>query len=223
MEINDKNPVFFETVVPFVDIVSDGLIDTEQFLEASKCIVKFVDMFGIAFKPVKNDIDGNINKLMNIFDKDRSMFKHLNSIVKFEKETLKDEDLHVGTDALTWLNRALIYNQIFLSLFLEDYKQADDGESLQNLSEDLTKHFDSAYELTLKKYHGWLVRKIFSCCLMAIPNRTDLLKYLGYLNLNLSSIELRQVIIKSIDNYLKHLKSNTEAVSILLLAHGFQP
>lgn len=75
MEINDKNPVFFETVVPFVDIVSDGLIDTEQFLEASKCIVKFVDMFGIAFKPVKNDIDGNINKLMNIFDKDRSMFK----------------------------------------------------------------------------------------------------------------------------------------------------
>lgn len=143
--------------------------------------------------------------------------------MKLEKETLKDEDLHVGTDALTWLNRALIYNQIFLSLFLEDYKQVDDEESLQNLPEDLTKHFDSAYELTLKKYHGWLVRKIFSCCLMAVPSRTNLLKYLGYLNLNMPLIELRQVIIKSIDNYLKHLKSNTEAVAILLLAHGFQP
>lgn len=124
---------------------------------------------------------------------------------------------------MTWLNRALIYNQIFLSLLLEDYKQAADEESLQKLPEDLTKHFDSAYELSLKKYHGWVVRKIFGCCLMAVPSRTNLLEHLGYLNLNLPLIELRQVIIESIDNYLKHLQSNTEAVSILLMAHGFQP
>mgnify|MGYP002717074270 FL=1 len=75
MEICNNEPVFFETVVPFVDIDTDGLIDTERFLEASKCIVKFVEFFGITFKPVKNDIDGNINKLMNIFDTDKSMFK----------------------------------------------------------------------------------------------------------------------------------------------------
>ena len=71
---SEKN-IFFENVIPFSSINDDGLIDTKQFLEASRCIVQFVDLLGTTFKPVKNDIDGNISKLRKIFESDFEKFK----------------------------------------------------------------------------------------------------------------------------------------------------
>lgn len=61
------NKIFFETVVQFLEIGTDGLIETEPFLNACRCIVQFILMLGKAFRPVKTDIEGNINKLEQIY------------------------------------------------------------------------------------------------------------------------------------------------------------
>lgn len=221
--MSENNSIFFESVVPFKQI-NNEFIPTKPFLEASKSIVQFVDLLGTTFKPVKADIDGNVNKLNNLFESDSTKYFNLNDIVKIEKTTLSESEFHIGTDALTWLNRALLYNQTFLTFFLKEYKDLpEDVESLDELPEDLNKHFHLAYDLTLKKYHNWFVQKIFGVCLMAAPSRTSLLTYLGYLNSGIQQSNLKQLIIDSIEKYLLLLKANTDAVSILLLSHGIQP
>lgn len=128
--------------------------------------------------------------------------------------------LREGTDALLWLNRALVYNQIFLSLFIGDYEKAKENEQLP---EDISCHFKTAYELTLKKHHGWLVQKIFYLCMMAVPSRKSMVDFLGYSKLNLEPDEMQKLMTTNIQDYLKLLKQNTEAVSILLLSHQYQP
>lgn len=130
---------------------------------------------------------------------------------------------HLGTERLLWLNRALKYNHVFLSFFLEEYKKADTEESLKNLSDSLKNYFELSYELTLKKHHNWVIQKIFACCLMVAPSRTNLLDLLGYSKLDISLLELRTVIINTMENYLKLMQSNTDAISILLLSVGQQP
>ena len=70
-----EGKVFFENVVPFSQINDDGLIKTKSFLEAAKYIVQFVDLLGTTFKPVKNDIEGNIIKLTNLFESDKEKFE----------------------------------------------------------------------------------------------------------------------------------------------------
>ncbi|KAF7487912.1 Glycolipid transfer protein [Sarcoptes scabiei] len=233
---NDSR-LFFQIADRFVEINPDvnennetcEEIETGPFLRASVWIVKFIDMFGIAFKPVKIDIEGNINRLMAIFDSDPSRFRYLSSIVKYEKESIEKSNLSkteipIGTDSLRWLNRALLYNQFFLSYLLEDYNNVHNENDLLDLPEDLTKHFENAYERSLKKHHGWFVRKIFKCCLLAIPNRIDLLRYLGFLDLvQLNRMETRNLIRDSLDSYLKQLKSNTEIITRLLQNHGYEP
>lgn len=75
MNNNSDTEIFFEKAVPFCEIKDDGLIETEHFLEASKSIVQFVQLLGTAFKPVKNDIEGNIVKIGQILDSDREKYK----------------------------------------------------------------------------------------------------------------------------------------------------
>lgn len=150
-----------------------------------------------------------------------------------EKELPNVKD-RIGTDALQWLNRSLIYNQMFLTFFLNDYEDESDddddddecekdGPIKKVLTEDLTQHFSQAYQLTLKRYHGWIVQKLFNCCLMAVPTRTNLLKYLGYLDLNLPQENLKPIISQTMKEYILHLKSNTDTISLMLTANGIQP
>lgn len=136
---------------------------------------------------------------------------------------MRESDFHIGTDALMWLNRALVYNQIFLTFFIKEYQEAQSEDSLVTLPEDIGRHFSMAYELSLKKHHNWFVQKIFSVCLMAAPSRGSLLTHLGYSNTKLPANDLKDLIVRSIDKYLTLLKSNTDAVSLLLFSHGFQP
>lgn len=143
--------------------------------------------------------------------------------MKIESETLKPSEFHIGTDALQWLNRALVYNLLFLQNFLKEYQEALSDEAIGSLSEDLNNQFTLAYELSLKRHHNWFVQKIFSVCLMAAPSRSNLLTYLGYMNFSLPPSDLKDLICRSMENYVKLLKSNTDAVSILLLSHKVQP
>lgn len=225
-EKSSTEEVFFEKVLPFAEVPADGLLKTAEYLESAKCIVQFVDLLGTTFKPVKSDIDGNITKLSKLYSSDEAKYEHLNDIVKVEKETLQPSEFHIGTDALTWLNRALIYNLLFLQQFLQEYLEWQASGTTEPLPEDISRHFTFAYEQSLKKHHGWIVQKIFSLCLMAAPSRGSLLELLGYnggVNADLPQADRVRLITTTVEKYIGRLKGATEAVSILLLSHGVQP
>lgn len=224
MEVKETSTdpkAFFETITLFVKPDAEGRIGTHAFLEAAKCIVQFVELLGKTFLPVKLDIEGNINTLTRMFYSDPVKYEFLDNIVTTEKAELAESVLHEGTDALTWLNRALVYNQLFLNAFYEDYLQADTEEKQQQLPDDMSPYFKNAYNQSLKKHHNWFVQNIFSLCLYAAPGRKNFLKHLGYVFDDMH--ELRDVILKDCSNYLEAIKSNTEAVSMLLLKEGYQP
>lgn len=194
---------FISNWTSFPPIIDDNLIETNAFLVAAAGVVEFVDLLGNAFIPVRNDINGNINKLRQIYETDVNKFKYLNAIVKSECDS--NEDIGRGTDALIWLKRALYYNYIFLSLFLADFEEGKQTESLYEF-------FSEAYEKSLKQYHNWFVQQLCALCLMAAPGRQSLINYLATHDQTIAE----HVIFAAIKTYVNAMNQNILAVNSLL-------
>lgn len=74
-----------------------------------------------------------------------------------------------ATLALLWLKRGLHFIQVFLQSIC-------DGKQDENHPNLIRVKANKAYEMTLKKYHGWLVQKIFKAALYAAPYKSYFLK-----------------------------------------------
>ncbi|EAT87149.1 hypothetical protein HBI56_141260 [Parastagonospora nodorum] len=160
---------FFDTVkksfvdVP-VDASKDNAISTTEFLEAAESLTTLFDVLGsAAFKPVKNDMTGNIKKI-----RDRQLAAPTLS------ETLQDlvlnelkEKKHTATEGLVWLNRGL------------DFTAQALRHNITNPSKELADSFRDAYGNTLKPHHSFIVKPIFSAAMSATPYRKDFYKKLG--------------------------------------------
>jgi len=107
------------------------------------------------FTPIKADISGNITKIKAVYDTNPAKFRTLQNILEVEKEMYGAEWPKVGaTLALMWLKRGLRFIQVFLQSIC-------DGEQDENHPNLIRVNATKAYEMALKKYHGWIVQKIF--------------------------------------------------------------
>lgn len=77
-----------------------------------------------------------------------------------------------ATLALMWLKRGLRFIQVFLQSIC-------DGERDESHPNHIRVNATKAYEMALKKYHGWIVQKIFQAALYAAPYKSDFLKALS--------------------------------------------
>eukprot|EP01137_Pigoraptor_chileana_P014633 Opistho-2@69504 len=133
-----------------VPIEADGSIHTEKFLKACSEIIPFFDVLGsTAFGPVKSDINGNVTRLTQRYETDKVKYALLQNIVNEEVANKKHTDGKSCANGLLWLKRALEFILHFLKNVLA-------GEP------DLAKCATAAYEASLKQYHGFLVKGIFS-------------------------------------------------------------
>ncbi|CAI8026676.1 Glycolipid transfer protein [Geodia barretti] len=124
-------------------------------------MIFFSDVLGsTAFMPVKSDINGNIQRLQTQYDTAPDQFPTLQSIVDSEISAGTNKGSKSCTVGLLWLKRALE----FICVFLES---AVGGE------EDLVKCANKAYDESLRKYHGWIVKGIFSVAVRAVPYHKD--------------------------------------------------
>ena len=161
----------------FQPVPEDEKIDTAKFLAACDKIPGFFDLLGgIAFRPVKADVIGNIEKIRNRFLARPVDFQHLESILIIEKtetdKLLKAKDGNgIATNALMWLKRGLK----FIALFIEHLIKEDYDENLENLKSCVRL----AYEGSLKDYHGWFVSKVVTAATNACPYRKDFLNTLA--------------------------------------------
>lgn len=134
----------------------------------------FLDCLGSkVFAPVKSDISGNITKIKAIYDSDPEKYGTLQDILVAEKGMYGSDWPKVGaTLALMWLKRGLRFIQLLL-------QSLADGEKDENNPNLIRINITKAYEQALKRYHGWLVQKIFKAALFAAPYKSDFLKALS--------------------------------------------
>ena len=192
----DKRPGFFESLpqFPSVDPVTK-IIPTIEFLAASKGIIHFANLAGVAFKPVSANLSSNVVKITNKYQECPDEYSSLNGILIAEKAKIKDGKLRIGSAAICWLNRCLKFLSLFLVLFVQDWESRRNVEGVGNVpadsrksrrassksaknSENLSPYLGRAYESTLKKHHSWFLRRVFSLCLLGFPARSALVKML---------------------------------------------
>ncbi|CAN9504262.1 unnamed protein product [Ophioblennius macclurei] len=158
----------------FEQLPPDKSVDTKAFLDAVSHLPAFFDCLGSkVFSVIKSDINGNITKIKAVYVKDPVKYVTLKDIVVAEKKEFSSEWPKVGaTLALMWLKRGLRFIQILL-------QSLADGEKDENNPNLIKVNVTKAYEQALKKYHGWLVQKVFHAALLAAPYKSNFLKALS--------------------------------------------
>ncbi|KAK1222771.1 hypothetical protein PQX77_014380 [Marasmius sp. AFHP31] len=150
---------YLETVRSFADVpITDAGVDTSAFLEACKGLVGLFDLLGsAAFTPVVSDLNGNIAKVKTRYEADPAKSATLELLVENEK----GEKKRTATEGLMWLLRGLSFTCQALK-----HAQANKGD-------ELSKAFTTGYENSLKKFHNFMVKGIFSVAMKACPYRAD--------------------------------------------------
>ncbi|KAF3702037.1 Glycolipid transfer protein [Channa argus] len=158
----------------FKELPPDKSVDTKLFLEAVSHLPPFFDCLGsTVFSVIKSDINGNITKIRAVYIKDPAKYVTLQDILEAEREAHGAAWPKVGaTLALMWLKRGLRFIQILL-------QSLADGDRDENNPNLIRVNVTKAYEQALKRYHGWIVQKIFNAALVAAPYRSNFLKALS--------------------------------------------
>ncbi|KAN0066433.1 hypothetical protein ACQY0O_000527 [Thecaphora frezii] len=156
---------YFDTVKKsYADVPTEGGVDTSSFLEATEGLVKLFDLLGnSAFSVVQNDMNGNIKKIRDRLLAAPAKSSTLQALVENES----GEKKRTATEGLLWLLRGL------------DFTAKALRRSVSDPSEELSASFTKAYEDSLKKYHSFVIRPVFSLAMKACPYRKDFFAKLG--------------------------------------------
>lgn len=143
-------------------------IPTDYFLSCCSDIFSIFDNFGsTAFIPVKVDIYGNISKLKQKYSTDPKRYHTLQSMIQQEMDENVTRVKNSATDALMWLKRAIW----FLREFLYEFSNKEDPDMAMCVYE--------SYQRTLRQYHNWVVRSIFSLAMRSLPTKESFLEGLA--------------------------------------------
>ncbi|KAI5476207.1 het-c2 protein [Pseudohyphozyma bogoriensis] len=157
---------YFDTVSKsYADVPkSDAGIDTVAFLEATEGLISMFDLLGSsAFAVVQKDMLGNVAKIRTRLLAAPDQAATLEALVEGEKGEKKRD----ATQGLLWLTRGLKFTQVALKR-----SQADKAE-------ELSVSFTQAYEVSLKKFHSFVIRPVFALAMKACPYRKDFYAKLG--------------------------------------------
>ncbi|BEJ16191.1 hypothetical protein CspHIS471_0507960 [Cutaneotrichosporon sp. HIS471] len=196
-------PQFFETITKsFEDVpVTPAGVETAPFLEASEGLVKIFNLFGNpAFSVVQNDITGNINKVCTYFLANPTNADTLEKLLAHDKATHPKTKERVATDALMWLLRGLKFTAMGLRINLSDE------------AEELSVSFTKGYEGSLKKFHGMMVRPVFSLAMRACPYRASFYPKFG---------QPQDVVMAKLEAWLKALEDIVDLESKVFKDGGY--
>ncbi|RLV89482.1 Pleckstrin y domain-containing family A member [Spathaspora sp. JA1] len=156
---------FDEMKLSFTDVkVTDGKIDTADFLVASESLIKLFDLLGSsAFSVVQNDMTGNVTKVRAKLLADPANAGTLQDLILSEANT----KTKTSTQGLLWLCRGLQFTAQAMR------------ETVNNPTKEMTTTFTDAYGKTLAQFHGMLVKPIFRLAMKACPYRKDFFAKLG--------------------------------------------
>ncbi|KPJ01789.1 Glycolipid transfer protein [Papilio xuthus] len=156
----------------FIKASSDLLILIGMFSMFNKYILneildiyikRFADRLGKIFTPVKQDIQGNIDKINKYYKYDEN-----SCLLELMLEEVKNGK-PLGAEGVLWLNRALLFFELTFHGILDNLK-SDPNEV------NMKKVYISAYEGSVKKYHGWMTQQLFNTMCRMAPTLPQIIK-----------------------------------------------
>lgn len=146
---------------------SSGEMLTKPFLDVCRIVLPVIDKFGAAMALVKTDIGGNITRLDTRYLTDPSFYRLLYNIIRKEIEEKTARNSSSCANGLLWLTRAMDF---LVALF---------QNLIDNPDWTMNRAATEAYNLTLKKWHGWIASSAFTVALKLIPDRTKFMSTVG--------------------------------------------
>lgn len=138
-------------------------MNTIDFLQAAEGVVGLFNLLGgVSFKVVQADLNGNITKVRKRYEDAPTESETLQKLVLAERAA----NQKTATEGLMWLLRGLLFTCTSLQKSQVDKKKT------------LSTAFNEGYGETLKKFHGMLVKPVFTLAMSACPSRDVLLKSL---------------------------------------------
>ncbi|KFV13857.1 Glycolipid transfer protein, partial [Pterocles gutturalis] len=115
----------------------------------------------IVYSPVKADLAGNIKKIRAVYDSNPAKFKTLQNILEVEKEMHGSAWPKTGATSPFPLRyfRSSPRGLKFMLVLLQSISDGERDEEHPNL---IRVNAMKAYEIALKKYHGWMLQKLFT-------------------------------------------------------------
>ncbi|PSN33678.1 Pleckstrin domain-containing family A member 8, partial [Blattella germanica] len=204
--LSNEDEIFFNSVQLSFPEVIDGQINTWQFLESSKGVVRLIEKFGKVFSAIKYDLTGNIEKINQKYDTDREKYAYLNEIIRTSKEEGVEGEYAV--DEVLWLRRNLQFIHTFLNSIIQDSQN-------ELKSEDLVPFLKKAYKNTIEKHQGWMAQHMFGLLSRMCPTRKEFMQTLALGKENKEETVLRDMAV-----FLKTLESNIQLLSKLCLENN---
>merc|ERR1719263_64724 len=141
----------------------DHPLQTTAFLGCCRLFLPVLDALGVAFKPAKADVGGNVERL----SKKEKEFGNLFDILLDEKKSNSFAANTSCSKGLLWLKRFLEFVVVLVSKLAENQRTE-------------TKEAASyAYAEKLKPFHGWVSSSAFSVVLQFPPARKGFVESLG--------------------------------------------
>mmetsp|Transcript_2960 Transcript_2960/g.9125 ORF Transcript_2960/g.9125 Transcript_2960/m.9125 type:complete len:208 (-) Transcript_2960:2385-3008(-) len=141
----------------------DHPLQTTAFLGCCRLFLPVLDALGVAFKPAKADVGGNVERL----SKKEKEFENLFDILLDEKKSNSFAANTSCSKGLLWLKRFLEFVVVLVSKLAENQRTE-------------TKEAASyAYAEKLKPFHGWVSSSAFSVVLQFPPARKGFVESLG--------------------------------------------
>ncbi|XP_013182092.1 PREDICTED: glycolipid transfer protein [Papilio xuthus] len=156
------NKFILEEINYFPSVVN-GRINFILFIKASSDLLILIDRLGKIFTPVKQDIQGNIDKINKYYKYDEN-----SCLLELMLEEVKNGK-PLGAEGVLWLNRALLFFELTFHGILDNFK-SDPNEV------NMKKVYISAYEGSVKKYHGWMTQQLFNTMCRMAPTLPQIIK-----------------------------------------------
>lgn len=161
-EVNLIKPIV-DSLVNLSSEDESRTIRTKSFLRSCRLFLPVLDALGVAFKPAKSDVSGNVERLA----KKEEEFENLFDILLDEKKSNAFAANTSCSKGLLWLKRFLEFVVVLVSKLAEN-------------RETETKEAASiAYAEKLKPFHGWVSSSAFSVVLQFPPARKGFVENLG--------------------------------------------
>ncbi|KJH42643.1 glycolipid transfer protein [Dictyocaulus viviparus] len=135
-------------------------VGLSHFIGAYEELNKFIGLLGKIFHFVQIDVREKTNKLQHLLESDPKSYRSVRSMVMFENERRH----YPGSKALLALHRALE----FIVAFLTALARSTNDESVSAICRE-------TYDVTLARFHNWVIRKAVGLAMYTLPSRGQLI------------------------------------------------
>ena len=182
----------------FQPIEGNSPIPTEQFLSACSTFIVFTDLLGPVLSRAKDSVIWNIKILRQRYECDKTKYAFIHKLILNESS----EPDHTVYLSLIWLKRAIEFTYHFLYQLITSNHTS------------LPQDAYYAYGISLKPYHGFIVRGLVYMLVNIAPSKDNLIDTLIQ-----GDQGGREQLFKDIDEFITPMNTNLSAIDKLLEEH----